>query len=258
MPPLQTGDRWFLAGAGALLLGVAGWCFVPRPRDTLLAGYATSLKGRTPNQVHNAVLAARTIDGTWLRPGQVFSFNRTVGSWSSASGYRRAPVSYDGELMPSWGGGVCQASTTLYNAAIAAGLTPLERHRHQWKTDYVPPGRDAAVAYSNIDLRFRNDYPWPVRIESDTRGTSLAFRIMGPRRPLGRWEIRQEPVSRTEPGVVRTRWEPGMPRRVVRNPGKPGYRVRTYRVRIENGRETRRELLSDDIYPAMNRLELVR
>ena len=84
----------------------------------------------------------------WLRgksaaivlPGQVFSFNKTVGSWTADRGYVRAPVSYDGELIKSWGGGVCQTSTTIYNAALMAGLEILERHHHHWPARYAPLG----------------------------------------------------------------------------------------------------------------------
>jgi len=159
-------------------------------------------------------------------------------------------------LVPSWGGGICQASTTLYNAALLSGLTVLERHRHRWITQYAPPGRDAAVAYSNIDLRIRNDHPWPVRLEGDCRAGSLTFRVLGLGRPEARWEVRQDPVSMTSPGTVRQPWRPGMTSARVRNPGKSGCRVRTYRVRVVDGEESGRELLSDDIYPPMNRLLL--
>jgi vancomycin resistance protein YoaR len=249
-------DRVFLIGACAALLGVMGWAATRGDREAVLSRYVTSLHGRTPNQVHNVAVAARSLNGKWIRPGEVFSFNRTIGSWSSDSAYKRAPVSYDGELVPSWGGGVCQASTTLYNAALLAGLTVVERHRHRWTAHYVAPGRDAAVAYSNIDLRLRNPYPWPVRLEGEIRGELVEFRVVGKEQPPQRFEIRQRMASVTEPATLRQEWEAGMPTRRVRNPGKRGYRVLTYRVRLAGGQEESRELLSDDAYPAMNRLVL--
>ncbi|HEU4753601.1 MAG TPA: VanW family protein [Armatimonadota bacterium] len=245
-----------LAPALAVALGLMGWAGARREPEVVLARYVTSLKGRTPNQRHNVALATRTINGTVVPPGGTFSFNRRVGSWSSDSGYKRAPVSYDGELVPSWGGGVCQASTTLYNAALLAGLQVRERHRHRWFAHYVPPGRDAAVAYRNIDLRFTNPYAWPVRIEGEVRGELVEYRVIGREQPPDRYDIRQQVRSVTEPLVVRQPWREGLPLRRVRNPGKRGCRVLTYRVRMRNGQEVARELLSDDAYPAMNRLEI--
>ncbi len=251
-----SADRWLLGAGAVLCLAVAAWAMTPRPAEVVLGAFVTSLHGRTPNQVHNVRLATQSINDRWLLPGQTFSFNRTVGSWSSDTGYKRAPVSYDGELVPSWGGGVCQASTTLYNAALLAGLTPIERHRHQWLPRYVAPGRDAAVAYSDIDLRFRNDHPYPVRIEGEVRGEVVLYRIVGTRRSRSGWSVDQDVSEPDDPAVVRQPWRSGLGSRSVRNPGKRGCRVRTWRTRAEGGRTVARELLSDDTYPAMNRLLL--
>jgi vancomycin resistance protein YoaR len=250
---------WLLGVAAVALLGVMGWAATRREREVTLARYVTRVDNRTPNQVHNVALAARSIHGRWVKPGAVFSFNRAIGSWSSDSGYKRAPVSYDGELVPSWGGGVCQASSTLYNAALLAGLEIVERHRHRWTAGYIPPGRDAAVAYSNIDLRLRNPYPWPVRLEAELRGDLVEFRVIGKQEPPVQYEVKQRLESVAAPVNVRESWSTaqwGDSRRRVRNPGKRGCRVLTYRVRLTNGRERGRELLSDDEYPAMNRLLL--
>ena len=249
-------ERWTAVLLCAGLIGVVAWAASRHDSEVVLARYATSLKGRTPNQVHNVALAARSINGRWLRPGETFSFNKTLGPWSSDSGYKRAPVSFDGELVPSWGGGVCQASTTLYNAALLAGLTITERHHHVWAAHYVEPGRDAAVAYKNVDLRLRNDFPWPVHLEAGITGQLVEFRVVSEHAPAYRYEIRQRLESVTEPVVVQQAWEPGFLARKVRNPGKKGFRVVTYRLRFQNGQETARELLSDDDYPAMNRLLL--
>jgi vancomycin resistance protein VanW len=251
-------DRILVAALYVALLGVMAWAATRREREVVLSQFVTSLRGRTPNQIHNVALAARSINGRWIRPGEVFSFNRTLGAWSSESGYKRAPVSYDGELVPSWGGGVCQASTTLYNAGLLAGLTPVERHRHRWVARYVAPGRDAAVAYSNIDLKLRNDFSWPVRVEGEVRGELVEFRVVGSKRPPETFGIRQRVESVVDPVEIRQPWREGLPVRRIRNPGKRGCRVLTYRVRLQDGQETGRELLSDDAYPAMNRLVLER
>lgn len=249
--------RSLMLGLLALsLCGVIGWAATRRDPEVTLARFVTTLRGRTPNQVHNVALAARTIHGRWIAPGEVFSFNRVVGSWSSESGYKLAPVSYDGELVPSWGGGVCQASSTLYNAAVLAGLEIPERHRHRWFARYVAPGRDAAVAYSNIDLKLRNPHPWPVRLEGEVRGELVEFRVIGKEKLSERFEVRQRVESVDTPLTVQQPWRSELGRRRVRNPGKPGCRVLTYRIRLREGRIRAEELLSDDNYPAMNRLIL--
>lgn len=225
------------------------------PPEVEIAGYATSLKGRTRNQRHNARLAAEALQGKVVAPGATFSFNGTVKSWSVDQGYVKAPVSYDGELVPAFGGGVCQTSTTLYNAALLAGLSIKERHPHVFAPHYVAPGRDAAVAYPNIDLRFRNPYPWPVRLRAAARGDRLEIRLFG--RERLKTEVRVVPhlLSATAPvRLTRVVNEQGMGRGYLRSPGATGYRVVTYRELSEKGGKVRRERLSDDSYPAMNRV----
>lgn len=223
-------------------------------RDHVMAAYFTSLEGRTAAQRSNALLAATAVDGAVIQPGHVFSFNRTVGPWTADRGYLRAPVSYEGELVKDWGGGVCQTSTTLYNAALVAGLDVLERHRHTWAPRYAPPGRDAAVAQYDIDLRFRNPNPWPVRIRTRVVGDSLGFELLG--RESGAVASvaalttgRVDPVEITLPSVHVT---PGRRRIITR--GKPGAKVAVYRVFLKGPHAGARELVSRDSYPAMNRV----
>lgn len=233
---------------GLLAAGV-----LPYP-DRVMAAYSTSLDGRTAAQRSNALLAARAVDGAVIQPGGVFSFNRTVGPWTADRGYLRAPVSYEGELVKDWGGGVCQTSTTLYNAALVAGLDVVERHPHTWAPRYAPPGRDAAVAQYDIDLRFRNSNPWPVRIRTRVVGDSLGFEVVG--REAGSIASvatlsmgRADPVEITLPSV---HVAPG--RRLIITRGKPGARVTVYRVFLKGPKAGVRELVSRDSYPAMNRV----
>lgn len=242
-----------LTAAGSLLARLA----TAPPPEVELAGYATSLQGRTPGQRHNARLAALAIDGRLIGPGEVFSFNKTVPSWSTERGYVKAPVSYDGELIPAYGGGVCQTSTTLYNAALLAGMIIVERHPHVFAPHYATAGRDAAVAQRTIDLRFQNPYPWPVRIRARVYGNSLDVRLIGRERPMQEVQVLTEVLSVTQP----VRWTRVVYRRdekvgpaFVRTPGTTGYRVLTYRIFSRHGRQIRRERLSDDTYPVMNRI----
>jgi vancomycin resistance protein VanW len=255
-----------VAGAGAtllcaLLLLIGGglairFASAPAP-EVEIVGFSTSLNGRTSSQRHNARLAAESLNEQVIPPGAVFSFNKTVKSWSADRGYVKAPVSYDGELVKAYGGGLCQTSTTLYNAALLAALPIVERHPHVFAPRYIAPGQDAAVAYPSIDLRFLNPFPWPLRIRARVYGDRLEVRLFGRERPNATARIvtqvveTQHPEKRTRV-IVKPKGSAG--RAYLRSPGLNGYRVVTYRVISENGREVRRERLSDDTYPAMNRV----
>lgn len=227
-------------GAGAVL------CYQPG-REPCLGRYATDLKSRTRNQRHNAMLAAKFLNGVVIPPRTVFSFNGSVGSWSRDVGYRKAPVSYNGQLVPSWGGGVCQTSTTLYNAALLAGLEVVERHPHRFATGYCPPGRDAAVAFNGIDLKLRNPFDKPIRIEAVERHASLQVSLYGSDGSESRPKILTEVRQLSEPATFSVKTGRASSR--VRNTGKRGYQIATYRVL--NGHKA---LLSVDEYPVVHRI----
>lgn len=234
---------------GIVALAALGLAFVGGSRqapERLVADYMTSLRGRSQNQRHNAQLCADKLNGTVIEPGEVFSFNATVGPWSRDRGYRRAPVSYGGQLVDAWGGGVCQTSTTIYNAALLAGFDLLERHPHHFAPSYVEPGRDAAVGFPNIDLRFRNTLDVPVRLEVTIEQDRLraAFVARGVKSPVV--AVWTEPQASIQPQTINLSPES---RSWVRNPGRPGYDVVTWR-RIGDARQR----LSHDRYPVMNRV----
>lgn len=230
-----------------VLLATSGLTWIVRSAspERTLGVFRTTFDGRLSDQRHNACLAAQKLDGLVVGPGQILSFNDRVGSWSRDQGYRKAPVSFSGTLINSWGGGVCQTSTTLYNAGLLAGLELVERHSHQFAANYVPPGRDAAVAFSNIDLKFRNPYSYPVKVLTYTDNGVLEVKIVG-RGETPHVTIQQKLLDSREPSLVRL----GRGSQIrVRNPGKAGYEVQTFRTV-----GSVRELLSQDSYPAMNRV----
>ncbi|RYF99579.1 MAG: hypothetical protein EON94_11070, partial [Caulobacteraceae bacterium] len=212
--------------------------------------FSTTLKGRTTAQRHNARLALSRLVGAEIPAGATFSFNGHVGTFSRDQGYRKAPVSYNGQLIDDWGGGVCQTSTTLYNAALLAGMKIEERHRHRFAPSYVPPGRDAAVAFSNIDLRFTNPHPYPVRVEGRIEGERLSINLIGAEPLDERPQVVSEVAEMRRPETFVLGGPNG--RRRIRNTGKMGCDVSV--IRIVKGR---RELISHDSYPAMNRVEQV-
>ena len=265
MPPeTQVKHRSRVRVASAAVAVVATACLVgalargsqpPGPTKVVLGAFATDLSDRTPHQRYNARRAAASVDGKVVQPGKVFSFNQAVKGWTADRGFLRAPVSYDGVLVDDYGGGVCQASTTLYNAALIAGLPILERHPHTFSPGYAPVGRDAAVAYSGVDLRFRNPYPWPITIRALPEDHRLVCRVEGPVAPATRAVISERildrfpaPQASIEPGsgFKRTRW---------RATGRDGVRVTVYRDFFRAGNPAGTELISDNTYLPIARTE---
>ncbi len=250
-PPLVTravGLLWLALAAALLgLVGTSGWREV--------ATFSTPLAGRSPNQRHNAVLAARALDGQVLQPGAELSFNRLVGPWTRFHGYRRAPVSYGGEMVMAYGGGVCQTSTTLYNAALLAGLRVAERDHHVWAPRYVDAGRDAAVAQQVADLRLVNVWRTPVRVSVRAEGDQLVARIGARRRPAWRCELVVEPLAAivAPPRVEYRSTTAGGAHRTVRA-GQAGWRVRVWRLWHGPAGASQREVISDDTYRALGPL----
>ena len=124
---------------------------------TGLVGAYETFYGGDPNRIHNVQLVARLIDEHLIAPGEEFSFNETTGERNAEKGFLEAPVIINGELQNGIGGGVCQVSTTTFNAAFEAGLKITSRTNHALYISHYPQGRDATVDYPNIDLRFVND-----------------------------------------------------------------------------------------------------
>jgi vancomycin resistance protein YoaR len=120
-------------------------------------GSYTTEYGGIPNRIHNVQLVAHLVDGKLIAPGSTFSFNKTTGERNAAKGFLEAPVIVNGELTTGLGGGVCQVSTTVFNAAFVAGLDITERVNHALYISHYPQGRDATVDYPDVDLKFVND-----------------------------------------------------------------------------------------------------
>ena len=115
----------------------------------------------------NLILACEAINGTTLMPGDVFSFNEVVGERTVAKGYREATVyGSGGASVPETGGGVCQVASSIYYAVLQANLETVERHAHMFLVTYVPQGMDAAIYWGRLDYRFKNDSPFPIKIEA--------------------------------------------------------------------------------------------
>lgn len=138
-----------------------------------------------PERIHNVILAASKFNGVLIPPGETFSFNKAIGDISSLTGYKPAYIIKEGKTVLGDGGGVCQVSTTLFRAALLAGLPILERHAHAYRVSYYendsPPGFDATVYSPTVDLKIKNDTPAHILIETevDEQNMLLYFRFFG-------------------------------------------------------------------------------
>ncbi len=146
---------------------------------TGIVGSYTTTYGGTPGRLHNVKLVADLIDGALVAPGARFSFNQTTGERNEAKGFEEAPVIINGELESGIGGGVCQVSTTLFNAAFEAGLSIDKRTNHALYISHYPLGRDATVNYPDIDLAFTNDTDKWLLVRTFVGAGSLTVNIYG-------------------------------------------------------------------------------
>lgn len=214
----------------------------------VVAEYRTRLVD-LPSRTHNIALTARLLRGRLIRTGEVFSFNRAVGPRTRARGFLQAPVILGDEFVPGDGGGVCQVSSTLFNAALLADLKVLSRTPHSLPVAYLPVGRDATVVYGAIDLRFRNDGP-PLLLWAEVRGRELVVRFYGRRVPGRTVEVVITDIERLPPpeGQV-VRLDPDLPEGTVKvlKP-RPGFRASTWRIVRQDGRVVRRELVARSFY----------
>lgn len=234
--------RWLYPAFAVLVLvcvSAAAVVVVRASSLEVISSFSTDLSGRSPEQLHNIRRAVSFIDGTVLKPGQEFSFNKVVGQCGVAQGFEQASTIVDGEMQSAWGGGVCQVSSTLYNAALLANFKVTERHAHSRPVSSVPPGRDAATAFGIADLKFINSSGSLARLSAHVSGSRLTVSIMGKRDSGTAVEI----ITRAAGNASAANRRSG-----TIDASRQGVTVLTYRVILCHGQETGRELLSKDTY----------
>ena len=150
-----------------------------KKETALLSSFTTYFDGENITRTSNIRLAASSLNGSIIEGKRELSFNETVGARVKERGYLSAKIIENGEFVEGVGGGVCQVSTTLYNAALLAGLNITEYHPHSLAVSYVPPSRDAMVSGSSCDLKIENSYGTPVYIRAQTGKNFVNFKIYG-------------------------------------------------------------------------------
>ena len=145
----------------------------------ILSSFSTSYSARNKNRTTNLILASNKINGTVLMPGETFSYNKVVGQRTIAAGYKEAPIYVSGKVVDGLGGGICQITSTLYNAALLADLEITKRSNHQFVPSYVRASRDATVVYGSIDFQFKNNRNYPIKIQSSVSRGIARIEILG-------------------------------------------------------------------------------
>ncbi|WP_446899396.1 VanW family protein [Clostridium sp. LBM24168] len=218
-----------------------------------IAHFSTDFSSSSYERAHNIELSSRLINDKLIMPGEVFSFNYCVGERTQERGFMEAPVIVGDKIDSGIGGGICQVSSTLYNAVLRAGLVPVERSHHTIPPSYVDIGLDATVDWNNIDFKFRNTLNYPIYIESHTENRNIHINIYSNSSLLKRKYIVSDNVYEEIPSVTKVVNAFNMPKgkSVVIQQGRNGYRSKIIRNVYENEKLVASEIISDDLYMAV-------
>ena len=217
--------------------------------EVVLSSHSTPFNPGQIGRTHNLELAMARVNETLLKPGEEFSLNEVVGPRLTKDGYRSAPIFKDGEIVPETGGGVCQVTSTIYNAALLANLEITERHHHSRPVVYCPAGRDATVYFGQLDLRFRNSLSHPILILGGREGNRLWTKLLGSKEDDYDVKLVRTDIA-TLSFAVKNRNDPTLEagKQVVETPGRSGLRVKVFREVYRDDKLLQRQRLHTDTY----------
>ena len=221
-----------------------------------LATYSTRYDPTNKNRSNNIAISTEKIDGTIIMPGETFSYNQTVGERTIAEGYKEAGAYAGGRVVQDVGGGICQTSSTLYNAALLANLEIVDRSNHQFLTSYVDAGRDATVAWGSIDFQFKNTRTYPIKIEATAKNGVCTMSIYGIKEETEYEVVIQSEVLSYIPFTTKYEDDETLDEgeEVVEQSGYRGCTSEAYRILKQNGEVVSKTLLSKDTYDPMTRI----
>jgi len=214
------------------------------------AEFSTKFNKALKERTQNIRLAAEKINGYIIAPDEIFSFNDVVGERTGEKGYKEAPIFYQNETVPGIGGGVCQLSSTIYNAALMANMEIVERSNHSLPVTYVPLGRDATVNYNYIDLKFKNNTGGYILLHTEVVDDTLTVKFYGNKKADDDIKFYSEVVRKIPPTLKIIKdydLEKGKTRL---KEGSSGYYVRLWKIINVNNKEEK-ELVSEDTYNAV-------
>lgn len=220
--------------------------------NTLISTFSTSFVGSSIGRLENINLSAAAINGTILMPGDTFSFNDIVGQTTLEKGYKKAPAISNGNIVNELGGGICQVSSTLYNAVLRTGLNAVERRPHSKPVSYVPLGLDATISFGSIDYKFKNTFDYPLYIESYTEDNMLYTNIYSHSQLMDNEFIIESNIYKTIPSLITYQYDSKLSpdQTSIIKQGSRGYKVKSYRKTYKNSELVNTELIADDSYPA--------
>ena len=232
-------------------------------KSTLLANelgrFSSNYASSSNDRAYNIKLACEKINGYVLAPGEEFSYNNVVGPRTTERGFRIANVYVGNTVQPGVGGGICQVSSTMYNAVVFADLEVTERRNHTLPVDYVPMGRDATVSYGTTDFKFKNTTSMPVEIRAIAEGRINTIIIMGTdEHPEREIKITTSNTGSYPPKVVK-KDDPTLPEGEIKveSNGTYGSSYVAYKVVYENGEQISSTVLSRSKYAGKDRVELI-
>ena len=222
----------------------------------LLSSFSTKYDETNVSRSKNVKIALSKLDGVVVMPGEVFSYNKTLGKRTEEQGYEYANGFAGGKVVPMLAGGICQVSSTLYDAVLYANLNIVERHNHMFQATYVEPGKDATVVYGSLDFKFENTRKYPIMIKTKSGGGLAEIKIFGIKEEVEyEVEIVTTVLSYTPYKTIYendSRLAPGQER--VSQYGLKGCESITYRITKLNGQEVTKEVLSRDSYDPLNKI----
>lgn len=223
---------------------IAAW-----PELSVIGRFTTRFDPEDAERTYNIYRSAHSMEGHILLPGQVFSFNRVVGPRIPLRGYRQADVIVNGRLVPDYGGGVCQVSSTLYNAVLLADLEVTQRYNHSLILNYIKPGTDATVVYDYRDFCFRNNTDAPVVVAAWVSGNTVEIALFGKIQAGKSVEIETDVLEEISP-PVEYRDDPTLPlgKQVVERWGAPDLLVQVRKVVKQDEEVVRDQIISLDRY----------
>lgn len=221
-----------------------------------LSYFSTKYDASIINRSTNLELASAKIDGVVLMPGEEFSYNKVVGERTIAAGYKEAAIYSGGQVVDGLGGGICQISSTLYNAVVQANLDVTERSNHQFITSYVGAGKDATVVYGAIDFKFVNSRKYPIKIVSSVKNGVVQMWIYGVKDEV-EYDVKIETeiissIPYSTKYIEDSSLEAGT--EVIKQYGAAGCKSVAYKVCRLNGAVVSKTVLSNDTYSAMARI----
>ncbi len=223
--------------------------------DGVAASFTTYFDAGDANRTHNIKLACSKLNNRLIMPGETFSMDKALGPRTVENGYKDAPVILKNELVEGIGGGICQVTTTLYNAVLLSHLEIVERSHHSWPLGYVEPGLDATISEGSIDFKFRNNHETPVALSASVSGNKLNIIVLGKKDESGtRTRLISEIISVNQPTETDVKIDNTLEDNVIieDSNGKNGIKVVVYRESYINGKVVKKEKISEDTYKPVN------